>query len=118
VPAGQVPASVVKVIGAADCCASGVVMSKPDPMYCSAETSRSADVAAVPAVVISPVIEAGAPAGVRGTLFSASPGCTPVITVAAYTWLAIRPPSRKPVSGPRGRRAEGAPGDGKPLSSR
>lgn len=82
------PAAVLRFAVAADCAASGIVTSSEELIGCKAESAMSAPVAALPVlVVISPVTEAGPVAGpvsaTMGTVPSALPGCTPVITVAA-----------------------------------
>lgn len=66
-------AAVVTVAVAADCCASGIVASTLAPIDCSAETERSATVAAVPVlVVIGTMIVAGA-RGVEGNVIGTIP---------------------------------------------
>ena len=86
---GHEPGSVVgKLTAAADCGANGVVMSTFVLfilIVCSGESCRSAAEADPFVVVTYPVIDAGAPTAVTGTLPSEFPGWTPLITVAAYT---------------------------------
>ena len=72
----------------ADCPANGIVTITEELIGCNAEREMSAAVAALPVLVVtSPVIDAGAVlapvSAVTGTRPSASPGCTPVMTVAA-----------------------------------
>jgi hypothetical protein len=82
---------VEKFAVAADCEARGVVIITVvgvpligTVMGCSAETSRSAEVEAVPdPVVIRPEMDEGDPATVSWTFCRLSPGCTPVMTLAA-----------------------------------
>src|SRR5215468_1177325 len=94
--AGQDPSAwVVKFAVAADCEANGVVICTAvgvlliiSVMDCRAATSTSAAVAADPVlVVIRCWIDAAAPAAVTGMFCRLSPGCTPVMTLAAYTLL-------------------------------
>ena len=71
-----------------NCPAMGIVTIKDELMGCNAKREMSAAVAALPVLVVtSPVIDAGAVlapvCAVTGTMPSASPGCTPVMTVAA-----------------------------------
>ena len=73
----------------ADCPAKGMVTITEELIGCNAERVMSATVAALPVLVVtSPVIDDGAVlapvCAVTGTIPSASPGCTPVITVTAY----------------------------------
>ena len=73
----------------ADCSAKAIVTISDELIGCNAEREMSAEVAALPGLVVtSPVTDAGAAlapvCSVTGTIPSASAGCTPVMTVAAY----------------------------------
>ena len=72
----------------ADWPAKGIVTITDELIGCNAEREMSAAVAALLVLVVtSPVIDAGAVlatvCAVTGTMPSALPGCTPVMTVAA-----------------------------------
>lgn len=83
------PGTVVRLAAVADCPAKGMVTITDELIGCNAEREISAAVAALLVLVLTnPVMDAGAVlapvCAVTGTMPSASPGCTPVMTVAAY----------------------------------